>query len=165
MNHQTEEAWKAVPGSKGYSVSTHGRIRHDASGKLLNPTVNNIGYMYVGGHAAGTKNSVGVHRVVAMAFVPNPEGKPDVNHKNSIKTDNRAENLEWLTHKENIMHAVKAGRWRGGSKKHLTTDQVKTIREEWKAGGATLTGLGRKYGLTPSSVRSIVHRLSWRNAA
>ena len=55
-------------------------------------------------------NPIGVHRIIAELFVPNPENKKDVNHKNGVKIDNRPENLEWVTRSENLIHAYKNGK-------------------------------------------------------
>ena len=67
------------------------------------------GYFVVNLNKDKKNKSFRVHRLVASAFIPNPENKPFVNHKNGIKIDNRIENLEWCTPKENTSHAVNAG--------------------------------------------------------
>lgn len=70
-------------------------------GKLKKQTISKYGYSYV----SFKQGNIVVHRLVAMAFIPNPENKPCVNHINGIKTDNRVENLEWCTYSENNYHA------------------------------------------------------------
>lgn len=105
-----EEIWKDVLGFEGrYQVSNLGNVRslnweNTHTTKLLSQNIlKNQGYLYVNLHVRPnpTKHFL-VHRLVAEAFIPNPNNLPQVNHKNEIKTDNRVQNLEWCTRKYNI---------------------------------------------------------------
>ena len=96
----SNEIWADVPGYNGtYQVSTMGRVR---GRKILKPDHTKDGYLLAQLCKDGKRQKVRINRLVAIAFIPNPDGLPQVNHKNEIKTDNRAENLEWVTAKENI---------------------------------------------------------------
>lgn len=107
----THEVWKEIAESKGlYSVSNKGRVRNNETGYILKPVDFSRGYLKVS-IKNGDRVEVNrmVHRLVAMAFIPNPENKPEVNHKNGIHGDNRLENLEWVTGEENRSHAYETG--------------------------------------------------------
>lgn len=107
-----EEIWKDVPGyGDGYSVSSHGRVlsKKFNEPKILVQRLSPYGYPTVGLSHANKKKGLVVHRLVAKAFIPNPLNKATVNHKNGIKTDNRVENLEWMTNSENIKDAHRMG--------------------------------------------------------
>lgn len=88
--------------------TTDGRTRF-ISGKLLTPDTNRGGYLYVVLCVGNAKKMKTVHRLVAEAFIPNLRGKRCINHKNCSKLDNRQDNLEWVTHKENSTHAKNNG--------------------------------------------------------
>lgn len=83
-----------------YSVSDRGDVRSERNGKILRPGIDKDGYHYYVLCVAGERHTIKAHRLVAMAFIPNPKNKPTVNHKNGIRTDNRVANLEWMTSKE-----------------------------------------------------------------
>jgi len=93
----------------GYKVLSDGRFFNN-SGKELFGSLNSHGYRQtIIGIVKNTRTTVKFHRMVAMKYVPNPNGKPCVNHINGIKDDNRAENLEWCTVAENNAHAFRLG--------------------------------------------------------
>ena len=97
------ELWKDIKGYDGrYQVSDMGRVRN-ASGQILTPKKHNRGYLHVVLFNGGKEpKSFLVHRLVANEFLPKEDGRPFVNHINEDRTDNRAENLEWCTQKENM---------------------------------------------------------------
>lgn len=87
-----------------YSVTSDGSVRNDRTGHSLKPVMSNSGYFCVRLWDRGRSRNSFVHRLVAQAFVPNPEHKPEVNHIDGDKTNNTASNLEWVTGAENKRH-------------------------------------------------------------
>ena len=98
------EEWRKIPGWDNLSVSSCGRIRNDKTGRYLKLSSERGNYKKVTFHKDGKCYRISVHRAVCMAFIPNPEGKETVNHKNGIHDDNRVSNLEWATQRENNIH-------------------------------------------------------------
>jgi len=117
-----KEIWKDIPGYEGYyQISSIGRVKAVARtitgrwGKqrlkelIRRNGKNPKGYQLVDLHKNNISQTITIHRLVAMAFIVNPENKPCINHKNGIKDDNRVENLEWCTYAENNQHAIDTG--------------------------------------------------------
>lgn len=113
FNNNMEEIWKDVPGYRGeYQASNLGKIRSvkkDRKIKILSDRKHPNGYFYTMVCMDGVCQTKKAHRLVALTFIPNPENKPQVNHKNGVKTDNRVENIEWCTRSENGLHAHRTG--------------------------------------------------------
>lgn len=104
------EEWKDVEGYKGtYQVSNEGRVRSLRTNKVLKPMIWH-GYAYVNFTINNVVNHKSIHRLVAEAWIPNPENKPQIDHINTVKTDNRVENLRWVTALENASNPITATR-------------------------------------------------------
>ena len=106
-----DEKWHPVPGYEGYySISNCGQVWSHYNDRLLKQVVSKQGYARVHLSVHGKVKIIAVHRLVAMAFIPNPENKPTVNHINEIKLDNRVKNLEWATNREQNVHGTRIER-------------------------------------------------------
>lgn len=108
------EQWKAIKGTNGdIEVSNYGRIRSNlrTHGFILKAQKDNKGYLRISVTLNRTKQRYKVHRAVAMAFIPNPNNLPQVNHIDGNKENNSSFNLEWCTNKENARHAINNGLW------------------------------------------------------
>jgi len=106
------ERWKDIPGFEGlYQISSNGRLKsfkQRCDGRILSCKNSKGDYITTVLCGLDVKSrSVSIHRLVAEAFVPNPENKPEVNHIDHDKQNNHASNLEWVTRKENAHHAIK----------------------------------------------------------
>lgn len=113
MTSSKAEEWRDIPGYEGrYQASNLGRIQGPRG--LNRPFKNRDGYLVATLYANHLKTRTGVHRLVASAFIPNPENKPQINHKNGLRTDNRPENLEWVTCSENNLHRRRVLKGGGG---------------------------------------------------
>lgn len=115
-NFMKEEIWKDIIGyERLYQISNLGNLKsYPRNGtiknhRLLMPAISRDGYFMYCLSKNNIHKSKPAHRLVAQAFIPNNESKPQVNHINGIKTDNRVENLEWVTASENTRHAYKLG--------------------------------------------------------
>ena len=102
--------WKKIPGfGDKYSVSTSGSVRNDVTGKVLKNTLMNDGYLCVHLSYQNHARMIMVHRLVAEAFLPNPNNLPVVNHIDGDKRNPTIDNLEWVTFSDNSKHAYRVG--------------------------------------------------------
>lgn len=118
------EEWRDIKDYEGfYQISNLGRVKsfkNKKHPKLLTICMDSSQYLYVGLSLHGKTKNHRIHRLVAQAFIPNPENKPQVNHKDEDKTNNKVENLEWMTAKENANYGTRIQRIIPKMKKSLT---------------------------------------------
>lgn len=170
----SNEVWRPVVGNEAYAVSDHGRVKRAVTspgataGRILKPQKINAGYLQVRLYS-GTRESSRwerVHVLVAEAFVPNPHNKPQVNHIDGDKTNNKSANLQWVTASENVQHAYSAGIRTASVKgddhpwSKLTEQDVQAIREA-RASGVNRRILAEKYGVGMRQISRITNRTRW----
>ena len=172
----TEEIWKDIEGYENlYQVSNLGRVKSISrlyvqkgnkkirmEGRILESVKKR--YPQCNLSVNGHREMKQIHRLVAMAFIPNPENKPYVNHINAIKNDNRVVNLEWCTPKENDHHAMKMGLKAKGENNgysKLKQKDVNEIRAKYKPRKYTNKMLAKEYGISYHEIQLITSNKRW----
>jgi DNA-binding transcriptional regulator YiaG len=121
--------WKDIKNNEGkYKINEKGEVFSVFSNRVIKPLLNKkCGRLQI----KLRNNKWGrIHRLVAETFIPNPKNLPQVNHKNGDKLDNRVENLEWCTAKENIQHSIRIGTFKKTLAPFLSKSEIEFIREK-----------------------------------
>lgn len=148
------ETWKDVEGYEGlYQVSDEGRVKslkkrfgRQEGERIMKPSMEWCGYMRLGLTKDGKARIFAVHRLVAKAFIPNPENKPVINHIDGNRANNRVENLEWATYKENSNVSKKLK----SSKRYNSVIVVDSCGNTFDS----YRQAGRYWGLSPNTIKN-----------
>lgn len=129
---KTKETWKPITCTDNvmYEVSSEGKVRNLKTGRILKPFYDTSGYAMVDLTSASNDKTKRtrklVHRLVAQAFIPNLKNLSDVNHKDEIKTNNNLDNLEWISHRDNLNYGTRTERMAKSISKPIQQLDMKT---------------------------------------
>lgn len=161
------EQWLPIEGTQGrYLISSLGRAWSNSKCKLLTAFKMDNGYWRVNLTLNGKSRLYSVHRLVAQAFLENPENKAQVNHKFGNKQNNEAVNLEWATQPENARHAVATGLASIGEERpdaKLNADSVCAILKDRYLNRMAEPALAHKYKVSRASIRNVIHGRTWKH--
>jgi len=162
------ECWRSILGFPRYKVSNYGRVktlnRQNRGYEAIitpNMTASSSGYVMVQLFHNNKPKTFQVHRLVAQAFLFNPYNKPEVNHKNGVKTDNTIGNLEWCTRSENLKHAADVLDLNTGVKHFRSKFTEKDVIDIYNAKGS-YKYIGNLYGVSSGTVNSIKNKKSYK---
>lgn len=167
-----EEIWRPISFAEGYLISNYGRVKslRKEQERILKLSHTKDGYVKCGITIKGSSCRFRVNRLVAEAFIPNPENKPTVNHIDGNKYNNRADNLEWATKSEQMKHAYKMGlkkpmRGTLQPRSRLSETDIKWIREHYKAHDKEfgMNALAEKFNVSGCCIKRAVKGTTYRN--
>lgn len=169
---------KQLPNFSNYWISSDGKLftenwKNTGKFREMKPAKDGNGYLRtVMVDDSGKNNTVKIHRIVAQAYLSNPENKEQVNHKNSIKTDNSVDNLEWCTFDENIAHREltnpqKAFKGSENGFAKLNEEQVKEILTYYEANKPYYgrADLAKRYKVAEGTIKDVVQRRRWKHVS
>ena len=153
-----------------YRITEDGRVWSRYKDDYLKPVITEKGYLAVDLRKDGHRFKARIHRLVAEAFIPNPNNLSEVNHKDGDKTNNVVGNLEWCTHSDNVKHAYQTGLEKVifGAEHHrskLTQNQAEYIRKMYKKRDPVFGGkaLAQRYSVSLWTIMNVVRGVCYRN--
>ncbi len=183
-----EEIWKGViyqgiDYSWRFEVSNKGRIRNAINKHIYIPHICGIGYYQICTSINNIRKNIKIHKAIAESFLDNPNNLRDVNHKDGNKLNNNLENLEWVSHRDNSLHAIKNGlldirkghynsdgtyKYKGedNSCSKLTEDAVKYIRKHYKTYNGCSSNkreLAKMFGVDPMTIYYAYKGITWKH--
>jgi len=146
-----------------YSVSSRGSVYSKRRSKNLKLCKNKGGYRHVILVKGKVKTTTLVHRLVALAFIENPDNKPCVNHVDGNKTNNRVENLEWVTHSENTQHMFDTGLYRHTEEhkqkmRKFSEEEEDVMLLDLKNSGLSMRKIAKKYNTSHAMIQAMIKR-------
>jgi len=170
MRDSDNREWLPIPGHEVYEVNRDGQVRSWKWGspRPMRQHYNGMGYLRVSFHDQHGYKHYPIHRLVAITFLGLPPDGCEVNHIDGIRTNNHISNLEWITHQENVAHAISLGlrnhaHGEGIGNAKLTEEQVRRIRQLYVTGDKTMTELGTMFEVDRKTVAQVVHWKTWRH--
>lgn len=167
--------WSPYPYNHAYQIYQNGDVKHNLKQVKKTPQIDKDGYLVVNLYEGGKYKTKKIHRLVAETFIPNPQKKPEVNHIDGDKTNNWYWNLEWVTTKENHLHAYKIGlrndnhfkgmthsRGMGNPKAKLNDTSVRMILKQLNK-GFTTKQVAVQFGVSQSTIQRIRSGKLWKH--